>query len=167
MDLCPKFWLYNLHSRNQNSSDQMFFSNLVLSSFGAHCSFSFLLLADREEPGVDFCCCDPFNSRSDASHVQRWSSAWHSSNVWLFHLPLRFCQLKQSAHSPLTPLINKPLSPTKLQHCMFFFVFHTITLEMLVCENPRRSAVSQIFKPPRLAPTVQSFCGLHSDVWFE
>ncbi len=57
------------------------------------------------------------------------------------------------------PILLWPLSLTtrfRPQNCSIacFCVFHTITLETVVCENPRRSAVSQTLKPLLLAPTV-------------
>ena len=54
------------------------------------------------------------------------------------HLPVSF---DQSGHSPRTSLINKTF--LSLQ-----------TLETFVCENTRRPAVSEIHKPPCLAPTI-------------
>ena len=70
------------------------------------------------------------------------------------HLPVSF---DQSGPSPLTSLVNKlyfcPQNCCSLD--VFCFSHHSLqTLETVVCENPRRSAVSEIFKPPRLAPTV-------------
>ena len=89
--------------------------------------------------------------------VQRCSSAYHFCNVWLLcycHLP---CQLW-----PDWPFSYWPLSLTRcfcLQNCcsldVFCFSHYSLqTLENVVHENPRRSAVSEILKPPRLAPTI-------------
>ena len=67
------------------------------------------------------------------------------------HLPVSF---NQSGPSPLTSLINAFL-PTELLLTGWFYVFHTIQpRETVVCEIPRRSAVSEILTPRCLA---QSF----------
>ena len=56
---------------------------------------------------------------------------------------------------------------------MFFsFSHHSLQiLETVVHDNPRRSAVSEIFKPPCLAPTIISWSKItfrpHSDIWSE
>ena len=70
------------------------------------------------------------------------------------HLPVSF---DQSGPSPLTSLINNTFLPTELllTGCFLFFApFSANCLETVVCENPRRSAVSEILKPPCLAPTI-------------
>src|SRR4029434_2169893 len=53
--------------------------------------------------------------------------------------------LNQSGHSPLTSGINKAFSPSST-HWIFslFFGPFSVTLEMVVRENPSRSAVSEI-----------------------
>ncbi len=54
--------------------------------------------------------------------------------------------------SPLTSDINKAFSSTQLD--IFSFSDHSLwTLQMVVCENPSRSAVFEILRPARLAPT--------------
>ena len=69
------------------------------------------------------------------------------------HLPVSFDQ-SGSSPSPLTSLINNTFLPAEplLTGC---FTHHSLqTLETVVLENPRRSAVSEILKPPCLAPTI-------------
>ena len=67
-----------------------------------------------------------------------------------FHLPVSF---DQSGPSPLTYLINKvfPLAELLLTGC---FSHLCKLLQTFVHENPKRSAVSEIFKPPCLASTI-------------
>ncbi len=72
---------------------------------------------------------------------------------------LSYCCLSiisnQSVHSPLTSDINKAFSSTQLQLTGYFLFFRpfSVNLEMVVCENPSRSAVFEILRPARLAPT--------------
>ncbi len=72
---------------------------------------------------------------------------------------LSYCFLSiisnQSAHSPLTSDINKAFSSTQLLLTGYFRFFgpFSVNLEMVVCENPSRSAVYEILRPVRLAPT--------------
>ncbi len=49
----------------------------------------------------------------------------------------------QSAHSPLTSDINKAFSSTQLSLTGYFLFFgpFSVNLEIVVCENPSRSAV--------------------------
>ncbi len=62
--------------------------------------------------------------------------------------------LNQSTHFPLTNDIYKAFSSTQLPLTGYFlFSDHSLsTLEMVVCENPSRSAVSEILRPVRLEP---------------
>ena len=89
--------------------------------------------------------------------VQRCSSAYHCCNVWLFALLSPSCQLW-----PVCPF-SSDLSHWARRFCpqnccsldVFCFSHHSLqTLETVVRENPRRSAVSEILKPPCLAPTI-------------
>ena len=66
------------------------------------------------------------------------------------HLPVSF---DQPGPSPLTSLINKA------QNCCLLdvFCFSHHTLQTFVCQNPRRSAISEILKAPCLAPTIIPF----------
>ncbi len=69
---------------------------------------------------------------------------------------LSYCCLSiisnQSAHSPLTSDINKVFSSTQLPLTGYFLFFRSfsVNLEMVVCENPSRSAVFEILRPARL-----------------
>ncbi len=68
---------------------------------------------------------------------------------------LSYCCLSiisnQSVHSPLTSDINKVFSSTQLLTGYFlFFRSFSVNLEMVVCENPSRSAVFEILRPVRL-----------------
>ena len=55
---------------------------------------------------------------------------------------------------PVWPF-SSDLSHFYLQNCTHWMFFHSLqTLETVVCENPRRSAVSVILKPPCLPPTI-------------
>ena len=110
-----------------------------------------------------------------ACYAQRCSSAYHCCNVWLFALlsPLSF---DQSNPSPLTSLINNMFLPTELLLTGFFcFLHHSLqTVETIVRENHRRSAVSEILKPPCLAPTIipcskslETTFLPNSDIWSE
>ncbi len=71
---------------------------------------------------------------------------------------LSYCCLSiisnQSAHSPLTSDINKALLSTQLPLTGYFLFFRlfSVTLEMVVCENPSISSF-EILRPARLAPT--------------
>ena len=67
------------------------------------------------------------------------------------HLPVSF---DQSGPSPLTSLIYKAFLPTELLLTGCFLFFAPFSKLSVVCENPRRSAVSEILKPPCLAPTI-------------
>ena len=72
------------------------------------------------------------------------------------HHPFSF---DQSGPSPLTSLIKKVFLPTELllTGC-FLFLHHSLQiLEAVVRENPRRSAGSEILKPPCLAPIIISW----------
>ncbi len=70
---------------------------------------------------------------------------------------LSYCCLSiisnQSVHSPLTSDINKAFSSTQLPLTGYFLFFRpfSVNLEMVVCENPSRSAVSEILRPARLS----------------
>ncbi len=72
---------------------------------------------------------------------------------------LSYCCLSiisnQSAHSPLASDINKAFSSTQLLLTGYFHFFgpFSVTLEMVVCGNPSRSAVFEILRPARLRPT--------------
>ncbi len=72
---------------------------------------------------------------------------------------LSYCCLSiisnQSVHSLLTSDINKAFSSTQLPLTGYFLFFRpfSVNLEMVVCENPSRSAVFEILRPVRLAPT--------------
>ncbi len=61
----------------------------------------------------------------------------------------------QSAHSPLTSDINKAFPSTQLPLTGYFLFFgpFSVNLEMVVHENPSRSADFEILRPARLAPT--------------
>ena len=75
-------------------------------------------------------------------YIQRCRSAYHSCIVWFFDfLPV---SSNQSGHSPLNSL---SFSPTGLLQTGRFFAY-------AVNANPRRPAVSEILKPPCLAPTI-------------
>ncbi len=69
---------------------------------------------------------------------------------------LSYCCLSiisnQSVHSPLTSDINKAFSSTQLPLTGYFLLFRpfSVTLEMVVCENPSRSAVCEILRSVRL-----------------
>ncbi len=69
---------------------------------------------------------------------------------------LSYCCLSiisnQSAHSLLTSDINKAFSSTQLPLTGYFLFFRSfsVNLEMVVCENPSRSAVFEILRPVRL-----------------
>ena len=88
------------------------------------------------------------------------------------YLPVCF---DQSGPSPLTSLINK--AHRTAAHRVFFFCFlhrSLHTQEIVVLENPKRSVVSKILKPPCLEPTfiftvkVSSIKFLpHSVIWSE
>ena len=68
------------------------------------------------------------------------------------HLPVTF---DQSGPSPLTSFTTNAFLPAELLLTGCFFLHHSLqTLETVVHENPRRSAVSEILKPPCLAPTI-------------
>ena len=62
------------------------------------------------------------------------------------HLPVSF---DQSGPSPQTSVINNAFLPAELLLTRCFG-----TLETVVPENPRRSAVSEILKPPCLGSTI-------------
>ena len=67
------------------------------------------------------------------------------------YLPVSF---DQSGPSPLISLINTAFLTAELllTRC---FLYHSLpTLETVVHKNPRRSAISEIPKPPCLAPTI-------------
>ncbi len=72
---------------------------------------------------------------------------------------LSYCCLSiisnQSAHSPLTSDINKAFSSTQLPLTGYFLFFRSfsVNLEMVVCENPSRSASVWNTQTSRLAPT--------------
>ncbi len=94
---------------------------------------------------------------------------------------LRYCCLSiifnQSAHSPLTSDINKALSSTQLPLTGYFLLFGPFSVnprDGCVCENPNRSAVCEILRPARLAPTtvprstsLKNHFLPHSDARFE
>ena len=90
--------------------------------------------------------------------VQWCSSAYQCCNVWLFALLSPSCQLWPVRALLLWPPSFSVSLPAELLLTGFFFVcfsHHSLqTLEAVVCENPRRSAVSEILKPPYLAPTI-------------
>ncbi len=83
-------------SRNQDSSEQATFFNLLLSSFGesvwivSSVSCSYLTGA---APGVVFCCWSTSASGFDVLCVQRWCSVDLGCNEWLFELLLSFYHL--------------------------------------------------------------------------
>ena len=65
--------------------------------------------------------------------------------------------LNQSGHSPLTSGTNKAFSPSKVPLTGYFLFFRpfSVTLEMVVRENPSKSAVSEILRSASLAPTTR------------
>lgn len=95
---------------------------------------------------------------------QEWNLSWSSAGV--AHLPqnskryLSYLSLSissnQSGHSPLISLINKAFPSAELPFtgCFYCFLHDSESTLETVCENPRRSAVSQIPRPVRLAPTI-------------
>src|SRR4029434_274172 len=63
--------------------------------------------------------------------------------------------LNQSGYSPLTSGINKAFSPREVPLTGYFLGPFSVTLEMMLCENPSISAVCEILRPARLAPTTR------------
>ena len=82
--------------------------------------------------------------RFEALCVQRCSTAYHCGHMCFCHLPISFDP------SPLTFLPAELL----LTGCLCFSHPSLQTLETVVCGNHRRSAVSELFKPPYLASTI-------------
>ncbi|XP_072095041.1 metal transporter CNNM4-like isoform X1 [Mobula birostris] len=118
------------------------------------------LIGTGVETSVVFCCCSQSTSSFDVLWFQRCSSATiviTCGYLSCYCLPV---SLNRSGHSPLTFLINKVFSPADLPLTGFFFLFLFFTpfsvnsRDCYVCENPRRSAVSEIHKAPHLAPTI-------------
>ena len=80
------------------------------------------------------------------------------------HLPVSF---NQPGPSPLTSLINKAFLRTKLLLSGCFILHHYLqTLETVVCENPRRSAVTQTTLSGTNNHTSITFIP-HSEIWSE
>ena len=88
----------------------------------AHCSLSFLFLADR-------------------------SGTWRGLQLLS---PQGSVSLKQAGHSPLPSLIKK----VSVGRSASFWCFSHHFEESVVVETPRRSAVTEIRKPVRVAPTI-------------
>ena len=89
------------------------------------------------------------------------------------HLPVSF---DQSGPSPLTSLINDCVFAHRTAaHWMFFVFAHSLqTLETVVHENPRRSAVSEILQTTLSGTNNHSTVKVtwitflpHSDIWSE
>ncbi len=120
--------------RNQDSSGQATFFNLLLSNFGesvwivASVCCSYLTGA---APGVVFCCCSSSASGFDVLCVQRRYSAYLGYNEWLFELRCLSIISNQSDHSPLTSDINKAFSSTQLPLTGYFLFFGPFSV------NPR------------------------------
>ncbi len=129
------------------------FSNLLLSSFGdpvwivssVCCSY-----LTETAPGVVFCCCSASASgfmccvfRDDILQTLVVTSGY------LSYYCLSIIS-NQSVHSPLTS--TRHFHPHNCRSLdIFYFSDHSLqTLEMVVCENPSRSAVSEILRPVRL-----------------
>ncbi len=106
----------------------------------------------------------PVWSSAAVVHLLQGSMCWAFRDGILHTLVvtsdyLSYCFLSiisnQSAHSPLTSDINKAFSSTQLPLTGYFLFFgpFSVNLEMVVCENPRRSAVFEIHRPVRLVLT--------------
>ena len=132
--------------------------------------------------------------------VQWCSPAYHCCNTWLFVLLTPSCQsiittclsfflqwsvccwslvgIKGVYEGQSGPSLSLTgcffLTETLLTGPFFSFSHHSLQTLETVCENSRRSAVSEILKPPCLAPTIiprskslgWHFCP-HSDIWSE
>jgi len=68
--------------------------------------------------------------------------------------------IQPCSHQPFSTGINKAFPPTA--HWIFP---HFQTLEMIVCENPCRSAVSEILRPARQSPTTMTKSFFSSLFW--
>jgi len=150
-NLYPNIWMSQQKLRLRQR-----FSNPLLSSFGepvwivSSCSCSQLTGMTAV---CFFCCCCLSPSSFNELCVQTCSSADLSCSKWLFELLLPFCQLKSVW--PFTSDLIKAFSPTELPLTGFFILFcpFSVNPKQVVCENPSRSAVSEILRPARLAPT--------------
>ncbi len=140
---------------HQTHQTRQRFSNLLLFNSGesvwivSSVSCSYLT---GVSPGVVFCCWSPSASGFDVLCVQR--CILYTLVVTSGYLS--YCCLSiisnQSAHSPLNSDINKVFSSTQLTLTGYFLFFRSfsVNLEMVVCENPSRSAVFEILRPVRL-----------------
>ncbi len=101
------------------------------------------------------CCCSSSASGFDVLSFQR--CILHNLVVTSGYLS--YCCLSivsnQSVHSPLTSDFNKAFSSTQLSLTGYFLFFRpfSVNLEMVVRENPSRSAVYEILRPARLVLT--------------
>ena len=100
--------------------------------------------------------------------VPRCSSAYHCCNAWLFALLSHSCQLQ-----PVWPFSSALSLPMRFcpQNCcsedVFCFSYHSLqTIENVLHENPRISAVSEILNPSCLTPHCQRhFDHISSPFW--
>ena len=124
------------HSRNRDSSDQAKFFQSSMVQFWwarANCSLSFLFVADRSWQ-------NPVWSSAVVAHLLQGSTCCAFRDA-LLH----------------TSGINKAISPSEVPLTGYFLFFRpfSVSLEMVVRENPSRSAVSEILRPACLAPTTR------------
>ncbi len=123
-----------------------------------NCSLRFLFLSDRSGTRCGLLLLEaPSASGFDVLCVSEmvFCIPWLVTSGYLSYCCLSIISI-QSVHSPLNSDINKAFSSTQLPLTGYFlFVWpFSVNLEMVVCENPSRSAVSEILRPARLAPII-------------
>ncbi len=141
-------------SRNRDSSDQAtFFQSSIVQFWWSLCELypPCPVLSWQER--------HPVWSSAAGAHLLQGSMCCVFRDGVLYTLVvtsryLSYCCLSvnsnQSAHSPLTS--TRHFHPHLTGYFLFFRPF-SVNLEMVVCENPSRSAVCEILRPALLAPT--------------
>ncbi len=145
-------------SRNRDSSDQATFFQSSIVQFWwicVNCILRVLFLSDRSSTRCGLLLLEPICFRVRCC-------VFRDGILQILVVTscyLSYCLLSiisnQSVHSPLTSDINKAFSSTQLPLTGYFLFFRpfSVNLEMVVCENPSRSAVCEILRSVRLTPT--------------
>lgn len=100
--------------------------------------------------------------RRRSTHNTQLVQRLYSSRVWFQTQTYLSASMWQNLAILLSSIsYQQDISTHRMSHALWCFLVYT--LEAVVCENLRRSAVSEILKPDHLAPTTMP--GLKSQRW--
>ncbi len=156
------FWPYHLNvaAEIETLQTRQRFSNLLLSHFGESVWVASVPVLSWQEPapGVVFCCVVHLLQGSTCCAFKRWYSVYLGSTRWFwtsvfYGVTVAFLSSLTSLPILLWHQQGIFIHSTAAHRIFLFFGPFSVNLEMVVCENPSRSADSEILRPVRLTPT--------------